>query len=70
MKEEKIERSVMTEEEFKEFIKADLLRISEAVRKFRPVKMAMRRSNISPIEESYPNRPFNNRKTTLGRSFN
>lgn len=70
MKEEKIERPVMTEEEFKEYIKAGSLRIFEAVRKFRSVKRAMRRGHVSPIGEPYPNRPFNNRKPTLGRSFN
>lgn len=70
MKEEKIERPVMTEEEFKEYIKAGSLRIFEAVRKFRSVKRAMRRGHVSPIGEPYPNRPFNNRKPTPGRSFN
>lgn len=70
MKEEKIERPVMTEDEFKEYIKAGSLRIFDAVRRFRSVKRAMRRGHVSPIGEPYPNRPFNNRKPTPGRSFN
>lgn len=70
MKEEKIERPVMTEDEFKEYIKAGALRIFEASRRFRSVKRAMRRGHVSPIGEIYPDRPFNNRKPTLGRSFN
>lgn len=65
----KIERPVMTEEEFKEYIKAGSLRIFEAVRKFKSVKRAMKRGHISPIGEIYPRRPFNNRKSK-GRKIN
>ena len=68
--EEKIERPIMTEDEFKEYIKAGALRLFDAVRKFKSVKRAIRRGHVSPIGEVYPNRPFNNRKPTLGRSFN
>lgn len=68
--EEKIERPIMTEDEFKEYIKADSLRIFEAVRKFKSVRRAIRRGHVSPIGEPYPNRPFNNRKPSTGRSFN
>ena len=68
--EEKIERPIMTEDEFKEYIKAGSLRLFDAVRKFKSVKRAMRRGHVSPIGEPYPNRPFNNRKPTSGRSFN
>lgn len=70
MKEEKIERPVMTEEEFKEYIHAGSLRLFEAVRRFKSVKRAMRRGHVSPIGEPYPNRPFNNRKPTRGRKIN
>lgn len=70
MKEEKIERPVMTEEEFKEYIKAGSLRLLEGVRRFKSVKRAMRRGHVSPIGEIYPRRPFNNRKPTLGRKIN
>lgn len=68
--EEKIERPIMTEDEFKEYIKAGSLRLFDAVRKFKSVKRAIRRGHVSPIGEVYPNRPFNNRKPTKGRSFN
>lgn len=68
--EEKIERPVMTEEEFKEYIKAGSLKLFEAVRKFKSVKRAIRRGNVSPIGEILPRRPFNNRKPTKGRQFN
>lgn len=68
--EEKIERPIMTEDEFKEYIKAGSLRIFEAVRKFKSVRRAIRRGHVSPIGEPYPNRPFNNRKSSKGRSFN
>ena len=68
--EEKIERPVMTEDEFREYIKAGSLRLFEAVRRFKSVKRAMRRGHVSPIGEPYPNRPFNNRKPTKGRSIN
>lgn len=67
---EKIERPVMTEDEFKEYIKAGSLRLFEAVRKFKSVKRAMRRGNVSPIGEILPRRPFNNRKPTKGRYIN
>lgn len=68
--EEKIERPVMTEDEFKEYIKAGALRLFDAVKKVKSVKRAMRRGKVSPIGEPYPKRPFNNRKPTRGRSFN
>ena len=68
--EEKIERPIMTEDEFKEYIKAGSLRLFDAVRKFKSVKRAIRRGHVTPIGEVYPNRPFNNRKPTKGRSFN
>jgi len=70
MKEEKIERPIMTEEEFKEYIKAGSPKFFDSVKRFRSVKRAMRRGHVSPIGVIYPSRPFNNRKPTPGRSFN
>lgn len=67
--EEKIERPVMTEDEFREYIKAGSLRLFEAVRKFKSVRRAIRRGHVSPIGEIYPRRPFNNRKPK-GRKIN
>lgn len=68
--EEKIERPIMTEEEFKEYIKAGSLRLFDAVKKFKSVKRAIKRGHVSPIGEIYPKRPFNNSKPTPGRRFN
>lgn len=70
MKEEKTERPRMTEEEFKEYIKSDYFKLFRTIRKFRSVKRAIRRGHVSPTGEPYPDRPFNNRKPTPGRSFN
>ena len=67
---EKIERPLMTEDEFKEYIKAGSLRLFGAVRKFKSVKRAMRRGHVSPIGEVYPKRPFSNKKPTKGREIN
>lgn len=67
---EKIERPVMTEDEFKAYIKAGSLRLFEAVGKFKSVKRAIRRGDVSPIGEIFPRRPFNNRKPTKGRHLN
>ena len=60
----------MTEDEFKEYIKAGSLRLFGAVRKFKSVKRAMRRGHVSPIGEVYPKRPFSNKKHTKGREIN
>lgn len=68
--EEKIERPIMTEDEFKEYIKAGSLRLFDAVRKFKSVKRAMRRGHVSLIGEVLPRRPYNNRKPTKGRYLN
>jgi hypothetical protein len=68
--EEKIERPIMSEEEFKEYIKAGALRLFEAIRKFKSVRRAIKRGHVSPIGEPYPKRPFNNRKLTKGRNLN
>lgn len=67
---EKIERPVMTEDEFKEYIKAGSLRLFNGINKYKSVQRAIRRGHISPIGEPYPDRPFNNRKHTRGRKLN
>lgn len=67
---DKIERPVMMEDEFREYIKAGSLRLFEAVRRFKSVKRAIKRGNVSAIGEIYPRRPFNNRKPTRGRGTN
>lgn len=65
-----VERPIMSEEEFRDYIKAGSLKLFEAVRKFKSVKRAIRRGRVSEIGEIYPRRPFNNRKPTKGRSHN
>lgn len=70
MEENKIERPIMSEEEFREYIKAGSLRLFNAINKYKSVKRAIRRGHVSPIGEPYPKRPFNNRKPTPGRSMN
>ena len=41
-----------------------------AAGRFRSVKRAIKRGLVSPYGVIYPKRPFNNRKSTLGRSEN
>lgn len=77
MEEQKIvERSLMSEEEFKDYMKnnrVDIvgdfyeegilhLRTFEAVQKFRSVRRAIKRGHVSLDGFIYPKRPFNNAK--------
>ena len=77
MEEQKtIERPLMSEEEFKDYIKENRvdivgdfyergilhLRTYEAVSRFKSVRRAIRRSHISLDGFIYPKRPFNNAK--------
>ena len=77
MEEQKaIERPLMSEEEFKDYIKKNRvdivgdfyergilhLRTYEAVSRFKSVRRAIRRSHISLDGFIYPKRPFNNAK--------
>ena len=77
MEEQKtIERSLMSEEEFKDYIernRVDIvgdfyergilhLRTFEAVKRFKSVRRAIRRGYISLDGFIYPKRPFNNAK--------
>lgn len=47
-----------------------LPRFREAFSKFKSVGRAIRRGHVSYTGEVYPRRPFNNRKSTAGRSHN
>ena len=77
MEEQKtIERPLMSEEEFKDYIKKNRVdivgdfyergilhpRTYEAVNKFKSVRRAIRRGHISLDGFIYPKRPFNNAK--------
>lgn len=74
-----VERPLMQEEEFGEYIKNKIqdlqegitlnLKTFEAVNKFKSVRRAIRRGLVSPYGEIYPKRPFNNAKHK-GRSLN
>ncbi len=69
MKTEKriIERELMSNEEFEDYLKDNLstnlnLHTFEAVNKFKSVRRAIRRGHVSPDGVIYPKRPFNNAK--------
>ena len=82
MEEQKlVERPLMSEEEFKNYMKKNRvdvvgdfydknilhLRTYEAVSKFKSVRRAIKRGNVSLDGYIFPNRPFNNRANTSGR---
>lgn len=63
-----IERDLMGQEEFEEYIASMLkLRSFEAVYKFKSVRRAIRKGHVSPDGVIYPKRPFNNRANTSKR---
>jgi hypothetical protein len=68
--EEKTERPVMTEEEFKDYIGYGTIKFFDGVGRFRSIKRAIKHGKASPLGEVYPDRPFNNRKPTKGRAMN
>ena len=85
MEEQKtIERPLMSEEEFKDYMKnnrVDIvgdfyergilhLRTYEAVSRFKSVRRAIRRGHVSLEGFIYPKRPFSNKKRTKGRRIN
>lgn len=41
-----------------------------AVNKFKSIRRAIRRGNVSPTGVIYPKRPFNSRKASKGREIN
>lgn len=76
MEEQKIERPLMSEEEFKDYMEKNRidivgdfyergilhLRTYEAVNRFKSVRRAIRRGHVSLDGFIYPKRPFNNAK--------
>lgn len=74
MEEKNIESITSDKQINKEFSKDNLLPkwpSYSAVSKFRSVRRAIRRGHINLIFGIvYPDRPFNNRKPTIGRSHN
>lgn len=71
MEEKKLERKLMSEEEYKEYIENKInddfnngiihLHTFEGVSKFKSVRRAIKRGHVSPYGMIYPKRPFNNR---------
>ena len=57
-----IERELMSEKEFKEYLDSSTLNLQtfEAVSKFKSVRRAIRRGHVAPNGVIYPKRPFNN----------
>lgn len=74
MEEKNIESITSDKQINKEFSKDNLLPkwpSYSAVSKFRSVRRAIRRGHINLVFGIvYPDRPFNNRKPTIGRSHN
>lgn len=60
----------MSEDEFREYIRANALKVFDGVHKYKSVWRAMRRGHVSPNGIVYPKRPFNNAKATKGREIN
>lgn len=68
----KIERALMSQEEFEKYILGDDKIINlityEGVHKFKSIRRAMRRSQVTAEGIIVPKRPFNNRANTSNRS--
>ena len=64
------ERELMSEEEFKEYLKETRngLMTFEAVRQVKSVKRAIKRGRVTPQGVLMPRRPYNNRANTSMRS--
>lgn len=68
MEEQKIERELMGQEEFEDYIsKGASLRTFEGVHRFKSVRRAMRRGHVTTEGIIMPKRPFNNRANTSKR---
>lgn len=69
MEEKKVQRDLIDESEFAEYLSSHLfLAYYAAVGKFKSVKRAIKRGNVSREGIIYPSRPFNNRKNTCKRN--
>jgi hypothetical protein len=66
--EKKVERELMSEEEFKKYLEDNRgLKNFDAVRKYKSVARAIRRGHVTDIGVMAPKRPFNNRANTCKR---
>lgn len=63
----KVERDLMSEEEFQEYLENGNISYFNGVGKFKSIKRAMRRGHVLKNGMVAPNRPFNNRKNSSKR---
>jgi hypothetical protein len=68
MKENLVERNLMSEDEFKEYLSTPVLHTYNACNKYKSIFRAMRRCNVTKNGMLIPRRPFNNRANTSKRS--
>lgn len=71
LEENKVQRELMSEEEFKEYIHNRIMPLHlatyEAVRKYKSIRRAIRRGSVTSEGIIMPSRPFNNRKNSCKR---
>lgn len=71
LEENKVQRELMSEEEFKEYIHNRIMPLHlatyEAVRKYKSVRRAIKRGDVTPEGIIMPSRPFNNRGNSCKR---
>ena len=71
LEENKVQRELMREEEFEEHIHNRIMPLHlvtyEAVRKYKSVRRAIRRGNVTSEGIIMPSRPFNNKKNSCKR---
>ena len=71
LEENKVQRELMSEEEFKEYIHNRIMPLHlatyEAVRKYKSVRRAIRRGCVTSEGIIMPSRPFNNRGNSCKR---
>ena len=71
LEENKVQRELMSEEEFEEHIHNRIMPLHlvtyEAVRKYKSVRRAIRRGNVTSEGIVMPSRPFNNKKNSCKR---
>ena len=71
LEESKVQRELMSEEEFKEYIHNRIMPLHlatyEAVRKYKSVRRAVKRGDVTSEGIIMPSRPFNNRRNSCKR---
>lgn len=71
LEENKVQRELMSEEEFEEHIHNRIMPLHlvtyEAVRKYKSVRRAIRRGHVTSEGIIMPSRPFNNKKNSCKR---